>query len=531
MSNEKVYLKQNVLIEPLFNQWYAWSYLLAPATAAMYIANSHVKIMQSFIAAPQTHIAALKNPAMMGGPFITYDESKVPQIKALLERTLKEQKHMLGFAEAVKALDDLLTNEAGGYGLASLYAKVDDALKGYVELVYDLNNNPSIRFIEGLLYESHYYDEASQSLALSLINSDGRPFVFSTPRLENGSQLHLRKSFSDEGIDALCQMKTVPQPYGFIAERLAVTEEEDTLFSSFFTTEEPPIPVRYKDDGVKIRYLGHACVLVETRDVSLLTDPLLSYKYETTVDRFTYADLPERINYVLLTHNHQDHCLFETLLQLRHRIDNLIVPKSAGGLADPSLKLLLKHVGFKNVVEIDEMEAIEVEGGRITGLPFLGEHADLNIRTKGAYLVTLKGRSIIFAADSNNVETQLYHNIHSVIGDVDIIFIGMECVGGPLTWLYGPLLTKPLVRKMDQSRRFNGSNYDAAIEIVNVLKPSRVYVYAMGQEPWLTFLTSLNYNEESCQIVESNRLVEECRRRGLTAERVFCRKEIVLDPA
>ena len=47
-----VYLKPNVLVEPLFNQWYAWTNLIAPATSAMYITNLHLKIMQSFVASP-----------------------------------------------------------------------------------------------------------------------------------------------------------------------------------------------------------------------------------------------------------------------------------------------------------------------------------------------------------------------------------------------------------------------------------------------------------------------------------------------
>jgi hypothetical protein len=72
VSSKKVYLKPNVLAEPLFNRWYAWSYLIPPATAAMYVANLHLKIMQSFIAAPQAHVAALRNPAMIGGPFINH---------------------------------------------------------------------------------------------------------------------------------------------------------------------------------------------------------------------------------------------------------------------------------------------------------------------------------------------------------------------------------------------------------------------------------------------------------------------------
>ena len=50
MSTQKIYLKQNVQVDPLFNQWYAWPYLISPAAAAMYVANSHVKIMQSFVA-------------------------------------------------------------------------------------------------------------------------------------------------------------------------------------------------------------------------------------------------------------------------------------------------------------------------------------------------------------------------------------------------------------------------------------------------------------------------------------------------
>ena len=81
---KQVYLKPNVLVEPLYNQWYAWGCLMYPATAALYIVNSHLKIMQSFIAAPQVHVNALKNPAMIGGPFIGYGPDKVAEVKALM---------------------------------------------------------------------------------------------------------------------------------------------------------------------------------------------------------------------------------------------------------------------------------------------------------------------------------------------------------------------------------------------------------------------------------------------------------------
>jgi L-ascorbate metabolism protein UlaG (beta-lactamase superfamily) len=530
MNNEPLYLRQNVLVEPLFNQWYAWPYLISPATAAMYVANTHLKIMRSFVSAPQMHVAALRNPAMRGGPFINYDASRAPAVKTLIEKTSKEQAHLLELADAIQRMNATLATEAAGFSLEPLYEKVPEQLKGYVELVYDLNNSPSIRFIEGLLYRSPYYTESAQAVALSLVEGDERAFALSTPYLNDGGKLYLNTPFRSPALDELFKMKTEPQTFDYVKGVLGIAEKDEQLFSTFFTTKAPPPPAAYEGDGVRVRYFGHACILIESAGTSILFDPVLSYKYDNGIRRYTYADLPEVIDYVLITHSHQDHCMFESLLQLRHKIRHVVVPGSnGGGLADPSLKFILQRIGFKSVLEIGEMESIDVVGGSIMGVPFMGEHADLNIRSKLAYLVNLKGRQIMCAADSNNVEPSLYSHIHSSVGDVDVLFLGMECDGGPLTWLYGPLLSNPLSRPMDQSRRLDGSDHRKGMEIVNRLNPAQVYVYAMGQEPWLTFLTSIQYTDESRPIVESNKLVAECRGHGITSERLFGHKEIVLE--
>lgn len=530
MSSEKLYLKQNVLAEPLFNQWYAWSYLISPATAAMYVANLHLKIMESFVAAPQAHVAALKNPAMLGGPFVNYGPERVADVRVLMEKTIQQSSRLLELASAIKTLDQTLLEVADGTSLEPFYQKVPDALKGYVELVYDLNHQPSIRFIEGLLYNSRFFDESAQSIALSLTDNDQRAFVFSTPRLSRDDQLELHVPFSSHALDRLFEMKTNPGMPGEVKDMLNVVSGNDSLWQQLFTTEQPRRASPYLGEGVRIRYFGHACLLIEAGGISVLSDPVVSYECATGIPRFTYADLPERINYALITHNHQDHCMFETLLQLRHKLQTVIVPKNnGGGLMDPSLKLVLKSMGFADVREIDEAETIEIEGGGITSLPFLGEHGDLNVRSKTAYYVNLRGRSIVCAADSNNLEPLLYERLKALVGEVDAIFIGMECDGAPFSWLYGPLLTKPLSRKMDQSRRTDGSHYGKAIDIVDRLKPAEVYVYAMGQEPWLTYLTTVHYTEASRPIVDSNKLVEDCRRRGLKSERLYGQKEIILN--
>src|SRR5207244_3763653 len=143
-----------------------WPHLIPPATTAMNIAERHLKIMESFVRSPKVHEAAVKNPAMLGGPFIDHPAEKVPEIQALIDTTRKERANMLQMHDSFVELDELLRKEALGYSLEPLYAKIPENLRGYVEMVYDLNNNPSFRVLEALLYRSPFYDDSKQSLML-----------------------------------------------------------------------------------------------------------------------------------------------------------------------------------------------------------------------------------------------------------------------------------------------------------------------------------------------------------------------------
>ena len=82
---------------------------------------------------------------------------------------------------------------------------------------------------------------------------------------------------------------------------------------------------------------------------------------------------------------------------------------------------------------------------------------------------------------------------------------------------------------MDESRRLAGSNYEQARSIVDLFHCKEVYVYAMGQEPWLNYVMELKYTAESRPIVESNRLLKACQEQGIFAERLFGEKEILID--
>jgi L-ascorbate metabolism protein UlaG (beta-lactamase superfamily) len=530
MNNKKVYLKPNVVFEPLIDRWYAWSHLVSPATAAMNIVGRHLTIFESYLLAPDIHEEAVRNPKLLGGPFMDFrGKNRAAEIKQLESDTRTNRAKMIAFAQAVKDMEKMLATEAKGFGLEPLYAKIPPVLRGYVELFYDLNNNPSYRFYESLLYKSEFYNKGAQSMAFWITNNDHRPFVLSTPRLDDVNLLHLDIPFDHPGIDELAKMKRTPQTVEYIRELLGITKDQEALFETFFTDAPQPGYARYNGDKIRMRYFGHACILVETRDLSILVDPLISYYgYRSDIEHFSDLDLPDVIDYVLITHNHQDHILFETLLPLRHKIRNIVVPRSYGGrLEDPNLKLMFNNIGFDNVIEIDEMETIKFADTTITGIPFMGEHCDLNIDAKSCHLVQVGDFKLLFMADSRIIEPALYKHIYRQIGNVDVIFLGMECDGAPLSWLYGPLLTKKIARDQDATRRFNGSDCAKGMDLLNIFNPSEVYVYAMGQEPWVEFISSIKYTDESNPIVQSNRLVKLCREKGIVAERLFGEKEIL----
>lgn len=528
MDNNDWYLKPNLVIEPLFDRWYAWSHLISPATASMNVANRHLKILNSYIQAPGIHAAAVKNPKMRGGPFMDFNGGRVEEVRMLRDQTLEKQVHALEFAKSVVDLDKMLKASATGYSLEPLYEKVPEILKGYVELVYDINNNPSFRFFEPLLYNSKYYNESLQSIALWITNDDERPFVLSTPRMNESNVLHLEIPFRHSGIDMLSKMRRTPGSVDSVAAAFGIEAKDRELFDTFFTKEAPVPYVRYTGDKIRMRYFGHACILIETKDVSILVDPMVSYHgYHAEVERYSEAHLPDKIDYVLITHNHQDHIMFETLLSLRHKIGEIVVPKNASGtFQDPSLKLMFKALGFNNVTEIEEFGTVESGNCKITGLPFIGEHADLDVRSKLCHHVKIGMYSLLFAADSCNIEPKIYEHVAKMIGKVDSLFLGMECDGAPFSWLYGPLLTQDLPRDKDNSRRLAGSNYERAKGLVDVFNPKELYVYAMGLEPWLTFISSLKYTDESRPIIHSNQLVNECRLNNITAERLYGEKEL-----
>jgi L-ascorbate metabolism protein UlaG (beta-lactamase superfamily) len=529
-TNSTFRLADSTLVEPLINQWPAWSHLLSPVTASLHLLHHQIPTLQSYIKDPSLHFGLARDPKYAGSPFCDIPPYRVGEMEELLASTQERQRSNLEFARALSDFHNWLVDEAKGQCLEPYYEQMPDLLRGYVELVYDYYHNPAVRFLEGMLYESEYYDSSLQSLRLSQLRHDSRSFFLSTPRFKDDGQIDWSIPFESSLVDKFFELDIKAQPLSRIRELLHLDVSEHRLLLPLLSEGPVSLPERWRERQVRIKYFGHACVLIEWNGVSILTDPCIAPRpSEGGLDRFSYNDLPERIDFAVVTHSHQDHFVLETLLRLRPRIECLVVPKAYGVLfGDISLKLLAQKIGFKHVLELDTLESIPLPDGEIIGIPFLGEHGDL-AQGKIAYLVRAGKEQMLFAADSDCLDQRLYSRLRKILGPIESVFVGTESVGAPLTWHNGSNFLRRPTREQNQTRRYHGCNGRRALQLLEAVKARRIYVYAMGKEPWFEHLLGFGTGEDSPQLKESRILIARAGGRGFAvAERPFGKGEIYL---
>lgn len=526
-SNQPLYrLADHVVIEPLIDQWIAWPHNFSPILYGFHLLNYQKAVLTSYLKNPAIHIKSSNNPKLLGGPFVNIPGERADEVRQLLEVMEKNHADLLELAQDLTTFQNTLKQEAKGQSLEIYYKQLPDTLSGYVELGYDYLNNPVVRCIESLFYESSYYKRDIQSFRMFALQQDeARPYYMSTPRLADSHDLEWHKPFDDPAVDALYHLDICPQP---LAEISAILGLEDNPNLLPLLSEEPLTPIPpWSETGVRLRYFGHATVLIEVEGITILTDPFISVIPEKSgTARYSFRDLPAKIDYVLITHGHHDHFVFESLLRLRHRIDTIVVPRNSGVYyGDLSLKQLAQRLGFKRVQGMDALDTIALPGGGITAIPFLGEHCDL-LHAKSGYVVRFGDEQILFAADSCCLDKQIYRNVKNILGPISTVFIGMEFIGAPLSWVYSPFLPVKSERDYDQSRRSHANGADSALDLLQSVEAKKAFVYALGREPWLKYFMALEPTEDDPYMKEINKFVAAAQARGIDAQMLYGKKDL-----
>ena len=130
-----------------------------------------------------------------------------------------------------------------------------------------------------------------------------------------------------------------------------------------WTQSEPgtPPPKRVEGEKLRITFINHATVLIQTAGLNILTDPIWSDRASPLTwagpkrhrsPGLRFEDLPP-IDVVVLSHNHYDHLDVGTLIRLEKEHQ----PRFVSALGN---RALLRNHGIANAIELDWWDKTEL---------------------------------------------------------------------------------------------------------------------------------------------------------------------------
>ncbi|HEY1848433.1 MAG TPA: MBL fold metallo-hydrolase [Opitutaceae bacterium] len=191
--------------------------------------------------------------------------------------------------------------------------------------------------------------------------------------------------------------------------------------------EQRPAPPAPDGDGLSAAWIGQSTFLLRTASLSFLTDPIFSDRAgpfgwagprRVMPPAIAFASLP-RIDAVLLSHDHFDHCDLPSLRGLARRDNSLVVAPVGHGS-------LLKSAGVTRITELDWWESAHVGDAEVTLVP--ARHwcrrrpFATNVRLWGGFMVRAGNRLAYFAGDSG-YDRRLFAEIGERCGRPDLAMI------------------------------------------------------------------------------------------------------------
>jgi L-ascorbate metabolism protein UlaG (beta-lactamase superfamily) len=174
--------------------------------------------------------------------------------------------------------------------------------------------------------------------------------------------------------------------------------------------------------GTRITWLGHATVLVETeKGTRILIDPFIEHNPKYPKD---YV-LPEKIDYILLTHGHGDHISDVVPVAARHSSTVVAIYELAAYVEG---KGVAKTIGMNlgGTVQLDDVAATMVDAKHSAGAQ--DEQGTHYVGVAAGYVLTIAGGPVLYHAGDTAVFSDM-----KLIRDLYQPEVAMLPIGGHFT--------------------------------------------------------------------------------------------------
>jgi L-ascorbate metabolism protein UlaG (beta-lactamase superfamily) len=175
-------------------------------------------------------------------------------------------------------------------------------------------------------------------------------------------------------------------------------------------------------DGTRITWLGHATVLVRTAQGSnILIDPFIAQnpKYPKG-----FA-LPEKIDYILLTHGHGDHISDAAPVARKHGSTVVAVYELAAYIGGKGVAQTI-GMNLGGTVQLNDIAATMVEAKHSAGAQ--DDHGTHYVGVAAGYVLTVAGGPVLYHAG----DTALFGDM-KLIGELYQPKVAMLPIGGHFT--------------------------------------------------------------------------------------------------
>jgi L-ascorbate metabolism protein UlaG (beta-lactamase superfamily) len=195
-----------------------------------------------------------------------------------------------------------------------------------------------------------------------------------------------------------------------------------------------PDPASWRDDELTLAWLGHATVLINFYGTWLLTDPALRPHVGVNIAGLTFGprrlvqpalainELP-RLDAVLVSHAHMDHCDLGTLKRL---------PRQTVAIVQKGNRDLMRR--FRRASDLAWGESVEINGVRVEAIEvnhWGARRLTDRHRGYGGFLITKNNRALVFGGDT--AYTHAFARLRERVPRIDV---AMLPIGAYDPWIY-----------------------------------------------------------------------------------------------